>query len=319
MPRIRKRRRWRFGIQSKLLMMLLATSIVSALVVGCVGYQTGKNSMQRAAFNQLTQVRDSRAHEITGFFDQLKNSLVIYTRGSTAIEAVRAFTAGFDELQTSTISADQSAALDGFHAGKFVTDLDRNTGNTADPLGFLPRSSAERYLQANYTVPSTDFSEAIKLDDAGDGSAWSAAHARYHDYFRELTQRFGYEDAMLLDTRGNVVYSAFSGADLGSNIESGPYRDSMLSDAYQAALTSNAVDYVGLTDYSRYQPSAGVPTAWAVSPIGAQGTVVGVLALQLPISAINDVMTGDGTWESEGLGETGETYLAADDLQMRSA
>ena len=210
-PLVRKRRRWRFGIQSKLLMMLLATSIVSALVVGCVGYQTGKNSMQTAAFNQLTQVRDSRAHEITAFFDQLKNSLVIYTRGSTAIEAVRAFTAGFDQLQTSTISADQSAALDEFYAGKFVTDLDRTTGNSADPLGFLPRSSAERYLQANYTVPSTDFGEAIKLDDAGDGSAWSAAHARYHDYFRELTQRFGYEDAILLDTHGNLVYSAYSG------------------------------------------------------------------------------------------------------------
>ncbi len=49
----------------------------------------------------------------------------------------------------------------------------------------------------------------------------------------------------------------------------------MLSDAYQEALTSNAVDYVGLTDYGPYQPSAGVPTAWAVLPIGAKGTVEG--------------------------------------------
>lgn len=86
------------------------------------------------------------------------------------------------------VSTGQSVALDGFSAGKFVTDLDRTTGNSADPLGFLPRSSAERCLQANYTVPSTDFGGAIKLDGAGDGSAWSAAHARYHDYFRELTQ-----------------------------------------------------------------------------------------------------------------------------------
>ena len=144
MPRIRTRRRWRLGIQSKLLMMLLATSIVSALVVGCVGYQTGKNSMQTSAFNQLTEVRDSRAHEITGFFDQLKNSLVIYTRGSTAIEAVRAFTAGFDQLQTSTINADQSAALQSYYSGKFITDLDRTTGKTSDPLGFLQKSPAER-------------------------------------------------------------------------------------------------------------------------------------------------------------------------------
>src|SRR6478609_9961548 len=81
----RPRRRIRFGIQSKLLIMLLATSILSALVVGFVGYTSGKNALQNAAFNQLTQVRESRAREITSFFDQLKNSLVIYTRGSTAI------------------------------------------------------------------------------------------------------------------------------------------------------------------------------------------------------------------------------------------
>jgi hypothetical protein len=61
-PRIgRARRRIRFGIQSKLLVMLLATSILSAVVVGFVGYTSGKNSLQNAAFNQLTQVRESRS------------------------------------------------------------------------------------------------------------------------------------------------------------------------------------------------------------------------------------------------------------------
>lgn len=61
-----------------------------------------------------------------------------------------------------------------------------------------------------------------------------------------------------------------------------------------------------------------MPTAWAVSPIGSDGVVSGVLALQLPITAINDVMTGFGGWDAEGLGDTGETYLAGADEQMRS-
>ena len=80
--------------------MLLVTSICSALVVGIVGYQSGKESLQNAAFNQLTQVRESRTREITSYFDQLKNSMVLYTRGATAIQAVQGFTAGFDALQS---------------------------------------------------------------------------------------------------------------------------------------------------------------------------------------------------------------------------
>ena len=77
---------------------------------------------------------------------------------------------------------------------------------------------------------------------------------------------------------------AHGGADLGTNIETGPYRDSNLAGAYKDAVSSNAVDFVELTDYGRYQPSYGVPTAWAVSPVGANGEVHGVLALQLPIA-----------------------------------
>ena len=56
---LRPRRRIRFGIQSKLLIMLLATSILSALVVGFVGYTSGKNALQDSEFDRLTQVRES--------------------------------------------------------------------------------------------------------------------------------------------------------------------------------------------------------------------------------------------------------------------
>ena len=41
-------------------------------------------------------------------------------------------------------------------------------------------------------------------------------------------------------------------------------------DAYQKALDSNAVDYVGVTDFGDYQP-ADEPTAWFVSPGRAAG------------------------------------------------
>src|SRR4029079_3922385 len=96
------------------------TSICSALVVGIVGYQSGKDSLQNAAFNQLTQVRESRTREIGSFFDQLKNSMVLYTRGATAIQAVQGFTAGFDELQPAAITPAQNTALTDYYQNVFI-------------------------------------------------------------------------------------------------------------------------------------------------------------------------------------------------------
>ena len=55
-----------------------------------------------------------------------------------------------------------------------------------------------------------------------------------------------------------------------------------------------------------------------MSPVGPQGRVEGVLALQFPISKINRLMTMDRHWEESGMGKTGETFIVGPDDLMRS-
>ena len=151
-------------------------------------------------------------------------------------------------------------------------------------------------------IPYDTWEEAILTDDAGDGSAWSAAHAKYHDYFRAMTQLQDFEDVLMIDTQGNVVYSAFKGVDLGTNLLEGPYRLSNLSEAYRESMSHNIVGEVVLADFAAYSPSLGNPAGWAVTPIAVDGTVIGALAIELPIDRINQVMTADGEWQINGLG-----------------
>ena len=127
---------------------------------------------------------------------------------------------------------------------RFAKNTEQKTGNRLDPHALLPDSDAQKYLQAYYSAPVGSANNAIDLDDARDGSAWTAANARYNDFFREIVNRFGFDDALLLDGRGNVVYSADKGVDLGTNILTGPYRESNLRDAYEQTIASNAVDFV---------------------------------------------------------------------------
>ena len=325
-PAKRSRRRLmsRVSIQSKLLVMLLVTSILSAAIVGAIGYHSGRSSLRTSVFDRLTEIRQSQSRQLQTGIADLKNSLVIYSRGSTASQAIEGFTAGFDQLAGAAIDPTQQQALNDYYAKRFAKDEKAQTGDDVNVAALLPTSNAERYLQAHYTVPFGDYDQrdadwdaAIRFDDAKDGSAWSAANARFNDFFREIVTRFDFEDALLLDTRGNVVYSAYKGVDLGTNVLNGPYKGSELGGAYQKALDSNAVDYVGLTDFGDYQP-ASEPTAWFVSPVGPQGTVEGVLALQFPISKINKLMTMDEHWQESGMGETGETFIVGPDDLMRS-
>ena len=210
--RSRRRLMSRVSIQSKLLVMLLLTSVLSAAIVGAIGYQSGRNSLRASVFDRLTEIRQSQSRQLQSEIEDLKNSLVIYSRGSTASQAIDAFTAGFDQLAGATIDPAQQQSLVDYYGKRFAKDEKAQTDEDVDVTALLPTSNAQRYLQANYTVPfgdydkpTADWDAAIKFDDARDGSAWSAANARFNDFFREVVTRFQFEDALLLDTRGNVV------------------------------------------------------------------------------------------------------------------
>lgn len=299
-------------------MILLVTSILSVAVVGYVEIRSGVTELRGVVSKQLIQLRESQRRAVESLFAELTDSLIVHSGGITTVSAVQAFTAGFQQLADAAVTPEQQRTIVNYYRNEFVAPIARHTGEQLDVDALLPTSTPQRYLQAHYTAPFPLKANQPKPSDAGDGSPWSAASAQYDDYFAQIVTRFDYPDMLLLDTAGNVVYSVNKGPDLGTNILTGPYRESNLHDAYRKALASNSVNFVWITDYQPYQPQLDTPTAWLVSPVGIKGDIVGVMALPLPSVKINQIMTANRHWDAAGVGQTTETYLAGPDDLMRS-
>ncbi|CAM5736870.1 adenylate/guanylate cyclase domain-containing protein [Mycolicibacterium aubagnense] len=315
-PAVRLRRvRGRFSIQSKLITMLLGASIVSAAVVGFIGYQTGQASLRNAAFDRLTQVRETQARQFGSQVSILKKALLVYTSGPAMGDALQAFSAGFNELANVPIDPAQQQAIVNYYEKELINPIQQATGAKLNIDVLLPSTNAAKYLQAHYAVPAAQLNGPAP---APDPSAWAAAATRYDPFFDKIVDLFGYGDALLIDPAGTVVYSARKRADLGTNILSGPYEQGNLHQAYVKAMGADRVDYVSVTDFQTYHPAGDHPVAWMGAPVVAGGRTIGVLALQLPITGINALMTFNGEWQDNGLGSTGETYLAGADDLMRS-
>ena len=314
----RTRRRAGLSIYSILLIMLLSVSVLSSIVVGVIGYVNGTEALRTIAYEKLVEIRENRSREVAQLFSSIENAVRLGAMNETSTQAVRAFTAGFADLEGQDAGAEASDQVDDYYRETFAADLADATGESVDGSAFAPRGGAQTYLQFHYVIPYEDWEDAILATDAGDGSAWSEAHARYHPYYRAMTELQDFEDVLMLDTEGNVVYTAFKGVDLGTNLFDGPYRLSNLAIAYREAMDRNIVDDVVVADFAPYGPSLGNPAGWAVTPIADRGEVIGALAIELPIDRIDDVMTVGGEWAMNGLGRTGETYLVGRDLLMRS-
>ncbi|MGH2414405.1 MAG: adenylate/guanylate cyclase domain-containing protein, partial [Microcystaceae cyanobacterium] len=184
---------------------------------------------------------------------------------------------------------------------------------------YTPKTPAARILQYYYIAANPNpVGKKHLLDNPGDRSEYSRIHARYHPIFREIMEKFGYYDMFLIDPKGNVVYTVFKETDFTTNFTTGPYSESNLAQLTAAIRKAKGRDYVKIVDFEAYQPSYGAPAAFIAAPIFNNSEFIGVLAFQLPVDEINNVMTGNRHWKSDGLGESGETYLVGRDYLMRS-
>lgn len=152
------------------------------------------------------------------------------------------------------------------------------------------------------------------LDYANDGSDYSAAHKRYHGWFRHFLNLKGYYDIFLFDMDGNLLYTVFKEADFATNLNTGKYKDTDLGNAYRAAAQSDDPEAQHFFDFKPYAPSNGQPASFiAQSVVSESGSKLGVLVFQMPVERINKVMH-----VSSGLGDTGDTYLVGEDHLLRS-
>lgn len=155
--------------------------------------------------------------------------------------------------------------------------------------------------------------EKDKLYDAGDGSSYSSTHAKYHPWFHRLQQSREYYDVFLFNTAGDLVYSVFKELDYATNMNTGEWRDTDLANAFREGARSANVGKHSFFDFRPYKPSFDAPASFISRAIMENGQIVGVLVFQMPIGRLNGIMQN-----SEGMGETGETYVVGKDGLMRT-
>ncbi len=309
----------RLSIKSKLIAMLLAVSGCSIVVVTYLGYRSGQENLTDRVFSQLTSVRASKADRIEAYFQNIRNHTQTLSEDPTIVVAIQEFALAQQKLATVPILPAVDRQIEAYYRDVLLSRLAKTESGTPVLAAYTPKTPAARYLQYHYIAANPHpVGKKMRLDDPGDGSEYSRIHARYHPIFRNIVQKFGYYDMFLIDPQGTVVYTVFKETDFTTNYQTGAYKDSNLAQLNSLVRAAKTRDYARLIDFAAYAPSYGAPAAFIAAPIFKQSEFIGVLAFQLPVDEINNIMTGNRNWASDGLGKSGETYLVGHDYLMRS-
>ena len=307
------------SIRSRLMIMLILVSAVSAGVLIYIGYINGKKAINESIFNQLTSVKASKKYQIESYFREIGNITEVLGENDMIAQALSDFKVGFRRIGNAEPSPECNQQL-GSHYDDFIERVSQNMDIKSNPELYYPKSVQACYLQHEYIVKNPNpIGDKHLLLDANDGSDYSNSHAQYHQYLTDVILKFGFYDIFLIDLElGDIVYTSYKETDFATNLYSGPYKESNLAGLARQLRSNTDIKKAKFTDFDSYRPSYGAPAAFVGIPITEGDQSIGALVLQLPVGEINTIMTGDNNWQTDGLGQSGETYLVGEDYLMRS-
>ena len=301
-----------------LLGLSLATvSLIPMIGLGLYSMNSLKTELSRQNFNQLESITSIKKNQIENYFAKINHQIEFISSDKTTIEAMKEFTSGFKRLASTTTGYGPHfiASVSDYYKDQFAVEFKNQNSAAIDTSELIP--AGRETLTAQYLYISKNphpLGSKSQLLDAGDGSEYSRTHADYHPLFKDYLEKFGYYDIFLVEpTEGYIVYSVFKELDYATSLKSGPYRNTNFAKVFNQAQALSDPGSAVIADFDQYLPSYNAGASFIASPVFDNDVLIGVLVFQMPVGKINEIMQ-----VTDGMGESGESYLVGDDFLMRS-
>lgn len=312
------------GFRRRLSLTLVGVSLISVVLLSAVNFVFARQLINVSVEEQLVSVRDTRIEALQNGVERIESRVSALAATPSVVTALEELSAEYRQIDDD-VSPEQVAGLTQIYDDEFLPPF-VDAGADVDAAELVPASAAGRYVQQRYIAENPNgFDERGLLDDAGDGSRYSAAHAEHHPVMRDLMESIGGSDLLLVDPNTlEVVYTVAKRIDLGTDgltwppISGGVTENVRGIERVLEQLSSVAVGETIVSDMTFYIPTRGQPVLFVAAAVRSGSNVVGAIVTQVPVSALTNSMTAGQNWELLGLGDTGEAFIVGSDGTMRS-
>ncbi|MDX3927673.1 MAG: methyl-accepting chemotaxis protein [Shinella sp.] len=246
----------------KLSLASLMLAVLSISATSVAGLYLSASQSTEAAVAKLETLADGRRNELAQYLRSVEEDVRNFGEEKVVVKALDDLSAAFGGIE-----GDRTAELQG------------------------------RYIDGN---PAAEGSKS-ELKSAGKDK-YDQLHGRYHGFFQRYAEEKGYEDILLVNLNGDIVYSLMKHRDFAGNLSSEGLKNTGLAKVFASAAPSTE-KFVVFSDYENYAPS-GSAAAFIAIPVASVAGKTGVLALRMPTGRIEAILNN-----RIGLGETGEAVL----------
>ncbi|HSF87691.1 MAG TPA: HAMP domain-containing protein [Acidimicrobiia bacterium] len=313
-PELRQRR----SLRRSLTYTLTAVALLSVLLLGALNYWQARDLITSTVKAALVDQQITRSQAVESGLDRLRNEVSLRAAAPAMVDGIEEFGEALQGLGAGSAVLTEEQEAEVVDAYAQVDSAIEEAGLDAPDL--VPASAAARYLQYHYILQNPnppDERDALVVSET-DGSAYAEVHAALHPQLVRLAASPAIANLLLVDRSGTIVYSTDKRIDLGTNLVTGPYRDSALANAVVRQVPAAPVGEAVYADYERYLPAAAEPALFVAAAVRSEATTIGAVVVQITLEGLDAITTSNREWEATGLGETGEAYVVGSDSLMRS-
>lgn len=319
-------------IKTRILSAILAIGILPLIITGITSYlltsQDVEDALRKEAGQRLTAMRAEKSEAIHIYLDELEKLMHTLSRSTTIKNATEMLSAEFNRSlgrEQQFGRAQESDLLANLYTQGFGSQFRQMNPNLAadTPLTFYNQlDEPARYYQSRYIADNPNaIGEKDNLVSATETGAqrigYDVMHERFHIELQNIQQEYELYDLFLINPQGRVVYSVFKELDFATSLDSGPFNQSGLAEAWRNSRSSEP-QTVSMTDFKPYSPSYNAPASFMSTPVFVEGQPIGTLVIQLPVQLFTDIMTSQERWAEVGMGRTGDVFLVGPDQTLRT-
>ncbi|MEO8759057.1 MAG: cache and HAMP domain-containing protein, partial [Devosia sp.] len=266
-------------IAQKLPLALIGSALLVGLGIGAAAYLIGLQTVDQQRQQRMDASIQSGLDQVQAYFDNVAVDLKLFATRADTVTQIENMTRAFTALN---IQGNGTSMLQ----ASFITN---------DP----------------YRV-----GEKILSDTAGQTAGdYDGQHRRFHPGWRTVLQERGYDDIMLFNPDGILIYTAEKYDDFVTDFSKGsgnPLSEGDLGKLLRrtAAMPAGSIAFA---DFSIYAPAGGKPESFIATPVYKADKLAGVLVFEISAKSISDKVSS-----IRGLGETGEALIVGPDGLMRT-
>ncbi|MDH5778389.1 MAG: cache domain-containing protein, partial [Gammaproteobacteria bacterium] len=320
-----------FKLREKILLSFALLAIIPIVVTSVSLWLQANNQSELAIEEQvedrLLALNEIKKGQIQGYYTQLYKQIRAYSVDPLTVVIIQALSDNFNkDMSQVADAASLKTSLIEYYKTEFTKTFEAANGQPYEGIEAIVEqfdNAALTFQDSFIARNEAPFGEKFSMLDPDDGKLYNSEHASRHMQMQDLVKKLDIADVYLVNPKGHVVYSMKKNIDFGTNLKTGPFKDTALGRVYNKAIESGEHDHVSLSDFEAYLPAFNEQAAFIASPIQDMLVddafeILGVLVFRIPTTHINDIMTNQQKWEKIGLGTTGQTYLVSGDNKLRS-